>query len=47
MHPSCPRWGYVGVNGGRPTGRRQNYRVANELCHSERKVNADWLARVT
>ena len=27
--------------------RRQNGRVANELCHTKRRVNADELARIT
>ena len=32
---------------GAVSGRRQNGRVANELCHTKRRVKADELARIT
>ena len=38
----------VGREGKQGTGldRRLNGRVANELCHTKRKINADELARI-
>ena len=32
---------------GTGAGGRQNVRVANELCHTKRRINADELARIT